>query len=124
IPDTVLTKPGALSPEDRALVKEHPRTGFLKLSRRTDLSIGQLMMVYQHHERIDGKGYPVGQVGAGIHEWGRMCAVVDVYEALTSNRPYRRALGQEEAFGIMGRDAGQALDKELFTCWTQTISTI
>ncbi len=123
IPDTILTKPGALSPADRALVKEHPRTGFLKLCRRSDLSIGQLMMVYQHHERIDGKGYPVGQVGTDIHEWGRICAVADVYEALTSNRPYRRALGRNEAFGIMGRDAGLALDKDLFACWMQAIST-
>jgi len=123
IPEAILTKAGALSPADRALVKEHPRNGFLKLCRRPDLSIGQLMMVYQHHERIDGKGYPVGQTGDRIHEWGRMCAVVDVYEALTSNRPYRKALAQSEAFGIMGRDAGAALDKELFECWMQTIST-
>ncbi len=124
IPDAILTKPGALSPEDRALVKEHPRTGFLKLCHRHDLSRGQLMMVYQHHERLDGKGYPVGHVGSELHDWARICAVVDVYEALTSNRPYRRALGQNEAFGIMGRDAGLALDKDLYTCWTQAISTI
>lgn len=123
IPNTILTKAGALSPEDRARVKEHPRTGFLKLCHRADLSRGQLMMVYQHHERIDGKGYPVGQVGAEIHDWGRVCAVVDVYEALTSNRPYRRALSRQEAFGIMGRDAGLALDKELLACWMQAIST-
>ena len=123
IPESILTKAGALSPEDRAIVKEHPRTGFVKLCRRKDLSHGQLMMVYQHHERIDGNGYPVGQVGAQIHDWGRMCAVVDVYEALTSNRPYRRALGRNEAYGIMGRDAGLALDKELLACWMQAIST-
>jgi len=123
IPNTILTKAGALSPDERARVKEHPRTGFLKLCHRNDLSRGQLMMVYQHHERIDGKGYPVGQVGAEIHDWGRVCAVVDVYEALTSNRPYRRALSRQEAFEIMGRDAGLSLDKELLACWMQAIST-
>lgn len=124
ISDAILTKPGALSPEDRAIIKEHPRNGFLKLCRRPDLTRGQLMMVYQHHERIDGKGYPTGQVGAEIHDWGRICAVADVYEALTSNRPYRRALGRDEAFGIMARDAGLAFDKEVLACWMQAISTI
>ena len=123
IPETILNKPGALSRAERDIMKEHPRTGFLKLCQRHDLSSDQLMMVYQHHERIDGKGYPVGHVGAEIHDWGRICAVVDVYEALTSNRPYRSALGRNEAFGIMGRDAGCALDKELFACWLQAIST-
>jgi HD-GYP domain-containing protein (c-di-GMP phosphodiesterase class II) len=123
IPETILNKPGVLSAAQRDIMKEHPRTGFLKLCHRHDLSRDQLMMVYQHHERIDGKGYPVGHVGAEIHDWGRICAVVDVYEALTSNRPYRSALGRNEAFGIMGRDAGRALDKELFACWLQAIST-
>ena len=123
IADHILTKQGKLSPAEFAIVRAHPRTGFLKLSRRHDLSHGQLMMVYQHHERIDGKGYPVGQLGAGIHEWAKICAVVDVFEALTSNRPYRRALHRAEAFAIMGRDAGLALDKDLFACWMQAIST-
>ena len=123
IPNTILNKPGVLSRAERDIIKEHPRTGFLKLCHRHELSNGQLMMVYQHHERIDGKGYPVGHVGAEIHDWARICAVIDVYEALTSNRPYRRALGRNEAFGIMGRDAGLAIDKDLFACWLQIIST-
>jgi len=122
IPETILNKTGALTPAERAIVNEHPRNGLLKLCRRNDLSRGQLMMVYQHHERINDKGYPVGSVGAEIHDWARICAVVDVYEALTSNRPYRRALGRNAAIEIMGRDAGLALDKDLFACWIQAIS--
>lgn len=123
IPDYILTKPGRLDASELAIVREHPRTGFFKLGLRHDLSFGQMMMVYQHHERIDGKGYPVGQVGSGIHDWAKICSVVDVYEALTSNRPYRHALSRAETFGIMGRDAGLAFDKELLACWTQAIST-
>ncbi|MBI3863741.1 MAG: HD domain-containing protein [Planctomycetia bacterium] len=123
ISDRILTKAGTLTSAERNIVKQHPRTGFLKLSRRHDLSHGQLMMVYQHHERIDGKGYPVGHVGSEIHDWGKICAVVDVYEALSSNRPYRCALGQDEVFRLMGRDAGLALDKDLIACWMQAIST-
>lgn len=123
IPDRILTKPGRLDASELAVIREHPRTGFLKLCHRPDLSFGQLMMVYQHHERIDGKGYPVSQVGSEIHDWAKFCSVVDVYEALTSNRPYRNALSRSETFGIMGRDVGLAFDKETFACWTQAIST-
>ena len=94
----ILTKPAALSPEDRAIIKEHPRTGFLKLCRRPDLTRGQLMMVYQHHERIDGKGYPTGQVGAEIHDWGRICAVVDVYEAYDKQPPVPPRPGSRRSF--------------------------
>ncbi|MBI3863755.1 MAG: HD domain-containing protein [Planctomycetia bacterium] len=124
IPDTILTKPGALTTAERTVIKQHPRTGFLKLCRRHELTRSQMMMVYQHHERLDGKGYPVGAVGDEIDTWAKMCAVVDVFEALTSNRPYRRALERAEAFGIMGREAGPALDKDMFECWMQAISTI
>lgn len=123
IPGKILNKPGPLTREEFLIVQEHPRTGFLKLCRRNDITRGQLMMVYQHHERLNGKGYPVGLTGAEMHDWARLCAVVDVYEALTSNRPYRAGLPRAEAFAIMNRDAGTALDKDLLTCWTATINS-
>jgi len=60
--------------------KEHPLVGFKHLSTHTDISWGGLMMVYQHHEQVDGKGYPVGSVGDEIHPWARICAVANFYE--------------------------------------------
>ena len=54
------------------------------------------MMVYQHHEQLSGNGYPVGILSNEIHDWAKLLAVVDVFEALTGKRPYRRAMSQEE----------------------------
>jgi len=121
IPDAILCKPGRLNDDEFIIIRLHPRTGFQKLCHREDLSFGQLMMVYQHHERLDGKGYPVGIVDEEIHPWARLCSVVDVFEALTSNRPYRDGMSYERAFEIMDRDRGLAFDEEVLQCWKSTI---
>ncbi len=121
IPDAILTKPARLSDEEFDAIREHPRSGFLKLCHRTDLNFAQLMMVYQHHERLDGRGYPVGAATPEIHDWARICTVADVFEALTSNRPYRPALSIAHAFEIMDRDCGTAFDSEMLKCWKKTI---
>lgn len=121
IPDQILTKPGRLDEDEFALIKKHPSIGFRQLARREDLTFGQLMMVYQHHERIDGRGYPVGTVGEDIHPWGRLCAVVDIYEAVTSQRPYRTPMSREEACNLIGRESGKALDPEMVECWISII---
>ena len=122
IPNNILTKPGALTAVERAVIQEHPHTGFLKLCQRRDMSHGQLMMVYQHHERLNGEGYPVRHFGPEIHDWAKLCAVVDVYEALTSRRPYGRSPSRAAAFAILDRDSGTALDKELLACWIHAIA--
>jgi HD-GYP domain-containing protein (c-di-GMP phosphodiesterase class II) len=121
IPDHILCKPGRLSDSEFEIIRDHPRTGFRKLCHRDDLSSGQLMMVYQHHERLDGKGYPVGITAEEIHPWGRVCTVADVFEALTSNRPYRKGMSVEQAFDIMDRDSGLAFDIEMLKCWKEII---
>lgn len=68
IDEAVLTKPGKLDKNEFEIIKQHPTIGFRKLCHRDDLNHGQLMMVYQHHERMDGSGYPVGFVGSDMHE--------------------------------------------------------
>lgn len=122
IPESILTKPGRLTDEEFGVIRDHPRSGFRKLCQRSDMSRGQLMMTYQHHERLDGRGYPVGCVEADLHLWSKICSVVDVFEALTSNRPYRRAIPRQEVFEMMRRDSGTAFDKEILECWAATIS--
>ena len=117
IPNAILTKPGKLTDEEFSIVKMHPTTGFRKLCRRQDLSAAQLMMVYQHHERLDGSGYPVRIGGAEIHFWAKICAVTDVFEALTSNRPYRAGMSMAAAFEIMDRQSGKGLDEEVYRLW-------
>lgn len=117
IPEAILTKPGKLTDEEFSIIKLHPTIGFRKLCRRPDISTAQLMMVYQHHERLDGTGYPVRVSGSEIHPWARICGVADVFEALTSNRPYRAGMSMEAAFQIMDRQAGAGLDKEIYGLW-------
>lgn len=119
IPEEILTKPAELSESEIAVIREHPRLGFRMLSKRTDLSFGQLMMVYQHHEKADGTGYPVRCPGSELHDWGKICAVADVFEALTSNRPYRPAMPFAKAAEIMQN--GTAFDQEVLSCWIETI---
>lgn len=121
IDDRILTKDGRLLDVETRQVRMHPTTGFRRLCRRSDLTAGQLMMVYQHHERLDGSGYPVGIAASEIHPWARICTVADVFEALTSLRPYRRPLPVETALEIMNRESGKTFDPELLRCWSTLV---
>ncbi len=116
-PPAILNKPSRLTENEFAIIKEHPQRGYEDVCERDDLRFEQLMMVYQHHERIDGRGYPVGLIGYEIHPWARLCAVVDVFDAITSCRPYRKAVEVEKVLEIMDKDAGQHLDAEMVRCW-------
>lgn len=124
IDEKILCKPGKLTDEEFAIIKSHPAIGFDQLALREDLTEGQLMMVYQHHERLDGKGYPVGVVESEIHPWAKICTVVDVYEALTSHRPYRSPMPRSKVFEIMRRDSGKAFDSEVLECWIRITNSI
>jgi HD-GYP domain-containing protein (c-di-GMP phosphodiesterase class II) len=121
VPEKILKKPGPLSEPEWHIIRQHPATGLKLLAHRADLTRGQLMMVYQHHERLDGSGYPVGVTGKQIHPWAQICAIVDVYEALTSRRPYRPALSPKESIEIIERQAGTRLNRELWQCWKKII---
>ncbi|MEM9657435.1 MAG: HD domain-containing phosphohydrolase, partial [Planctomycetota bacterium] len=123
IPDALLTKRGRPTEKEWETLKKHPTTGFHLLARRDDLTLGQLMMVYQHHERLDGGGYPVGVTEKEIHPWAQLCAVVDVYEALSSHRPYRPAMPLRETIGILERQVGGQLNPDMWRCWKQIISS-
>lgn len=121
IPERILKKRGRLDEEEWRIIRQHPTTGMEQLGQRTDLTYGQLMMVYQHHERLDGSGYPVGVSADNIHPWAQMCSIADVYEALSSNRPYRPALPKKEVFQIMDRQSGSRLNRGMWECWKKII---
>ena len=122
IPPGILTKAGRLDEKEMEIVRRHPTLGFRKLCHRPDLSLRQLLMIYQHHEQIDGGGYPVGHVGSEIHEWGRLCTVADVFEALTSHRPYRAGFPFEKACEMMISKSGTTFDEEYLKCWMHFVS--
>ncbi|MGB7325578.1 MAG: HD-GYP domain-containing protein [Rubripirellula sp.] len=121
IGEHILCKPGKLSDDEFRIIRLHPTWGFKKLAHRDDLNEGQLMMAYQHHERLDGKGYPVGCVADDIHPWANICAVVDVFEALTSQRPYRTPMTRSKALALLQRDSGTHFDSEVLACWKSII---
>jgi putative nucleotidyltransferase with HDIG domain len=121
IDEEILCKPGKLDDLEFRKIRMHPLLGFKKLAHRDDLLEGQLMMAYQHHERLDGKGYPVGCMESDIHPWAKLCAVVDVFEALTSQRPYRTPMPRSKALMLQQRDSGAAFDPEMLACWKSII---
>jgi HD-GYP domain-containing protein (c-di-GMP phosphodiesterase class II) len=123
IDERLLAKDNRLTVAETRAMQKHPALGFRRLCHQVDLSAAQLMMVYQHHERLDGGGYPVGVMGNEIHPWAQLCSVVDVFDALTSDRPYRAALANEVALEILERDVNAAFDPEIIACWKQLIST-
>lgn len=121
IPSAILNKKSRLTPQEWDFIKQHPQAGYEELYLRDNLIHGQLMMVYQHHEHLDGKGYPVGITGEEIHPWAKMLAVVDVFDALTGQRPYRSPISCDEALKMLYYGAGTQFDKEIVACWTSAM---
>jgi HD-GYP domain-containing protein (c-di-GMP phosphodiesterase class II) len=121
IPPRVLNKAGQLTDEEWELIRKHPTTAFHELSSHANLTWGQLMMIYQHHERNDGSGYPTGIPAEQIHPWARICAVADVFDAMTCQRPYRRAMPIADVCAYLNKHAGVWFDAEVVACWTDHV---
>ena len=111
IPDAVLLKPGRLTPEERQIMQRHPEIGS-RILAGSDSEVLKLseVVALTHHEKWDGTGYPRGLRGPDIPEVGRIVAVADVFDALSSKRVYKGAMGLDEAFGILQKDAGTHFD--------------
>lgn len=112
ISDAILLKPGKLTPEEYETVKKHPVIGADILSVAGFLK-EIVPLILSHHERYDGKGYPRGLKGEEIPLGGRILAVVDVFEALTSDRPYHKAISKEEALAIIREGSGTQFDEKI-----------
>jgi len=109
VTDFILHKPGPLSPEEWQEMRRHPDIGYEMLKEVTFLN-GPADIVRAHHERFDGKGYPCGLQGEEIPLGARIFAVADTFDAMTSDRPYRRALPPEAAREEIMRNAGSQFD--------------
>lgn len=112
IPDSILLKPGKLSSEEWTIMKRHPQYAWDMLYPIEYLRPA-LQIPFCHHERWDGGGYPRGLKGDEIPLEARIFAVVDVYDALTSDRPYRSAWTKEEALELIGREKGKHFDPKV-----------
>jgi HD-GYP domain-containing protein (c-di-GMP phosphodiesterase class II) len=122
IPVHILNKCERLTEQEWELVRRHPVTGYQDLADRGDLTEGQLMMVYQHHERLDGSGYPDKARDADIHPWAKICAVADVFDAMTCKRPYRDAVPLKNVAAYFRRFSGVQFAAEVVNCWTAEFS--
>jgi putative nucleotidyltransferase with HDIG domain len=109
VPTMILDKPGRLTAEERALIERHPVIGVEILAPLPVFS-SVLPIVRSHHERVDGAGYPDRLVGEAIPWLARITAVADVFDALTSERPYRKGLSLEQTLAMIVADAGSAFD--------------
>ncbi|MBH9551396.1 HD domain-containing phosphohydrolase [Inhella gelatinilytica] len=110
-PDHILLKPGRLTPEELAIMRQHARVGhdILADSESPYLQAAAIVALH-HHERWDGTGYPIGLAGDAISLWGRIVAVADVFDALTSERPYKAAWAMERAREFLLEQSGSHFD--------------
>jgi PAS domain S-box-containing protein len=113
VPDHILLKPGKLSPEEWQAIRAHPEIGFEMLRHLPFLPPETCQVVLYHQERFDGSGYPEALVGAEIPFLARLFAIIDVYDALTSERPYKPAWSHERAISELEGQAGRTLDARL-----------
>ncbi len=114
IPLEILNKPGRLTKREFEIIKKHPEIGIEFLKGGTDLDEKSLKVVIQHHENYDGTGYPNRIGGKDIHLFGRISRIIDVYDAITTNRCYRKALTPYDALLEMTENMKNCFEKELF----------
>jgi HD-GYP domain-containing protein (c-di-GMP phosphodiesterase class II) len=123
IPDHVLLKAGKLEPEELDIIRKHPEIGHRILEDLGKLKFALPGVLY-HHERIDGTGYPHNLVGDEIPLMARILAVSDAYDAMTSSRVYRNAMGQQRAMEILSSGMRTHWDAEVVTACLQYLSEL
>jgi putative two-component system response regulator len=109
VPDSVLKKPGKLTPEEYTIIKQHCYSGG-QICKRVGFLMDAYPIVYHHHERWDGKGYPDSLKGERIPLGARIVAVIDAFDAMTTDRPYRDAMAYDAAMDILRDGAGKQWD--------------
>lgn len=125
IPDDILTKPGPLDKEQWDIMQTHPLIGYeiLKKAKSKYLNAGSII-AFTHHEKYDGTGYPKGLKGESIPILGRIVALSDVFDALTSKRPYKEAWAFDEAVRTIKEESGKHFDPKLVNLFLENICLI
>jgi putative two-component system response regulator len=109
IPEAILNKPGQLTPEEKSVIKSHTVAGAHIIQGVSHLREACPYILY-HHERWDGRGYPEGLMGQSIPQEGRLLAIVDVYDALTTDRPYHKEMPVGEVLNFLRSGSGLHFD--------------
>ncbi len=125
IEDKILLKPGRLTPEEFEVMKGHPKIGYdiLKESKSEFLQAGAIIAL-SHHEKYDGSGYPSGLKEDNIPLYGRIVAISDVFDALTSERPYKKAWSFDKALELIKEESGKHFDPKLVKIFIKNIDEI
>jgi len=121
VKEAILTKPGKLTPEEYEEMKTHPAKG-AEIIKEVKFLAPVVPIVYHHQERYDGKGYPAGLSGHQIPIGSRIVAVLDAFDAMTTNRPYRKGLPTEVAIDELRRYSGVQFDPQVVEAFIQAIS--
>lgn len=122
VPKSILNKPGALTPDEYDIIKSHAKMGFDYLYENFDISIDACMGALQHHENYDGTGYPNGTAKNKISIYGRIIAATDVYDALTSRRPFRYPVYPASAMDFMDASSGTMFDPAVLVALKRVIA--
>lgn len=122
VPKDILEKNGRLTSEEFEQIKQHSRAGFDLLRNTPNISLITAHCAFQHHERLNGSGYPQGITGDQIHQYAKILAVADVFDACTSNRVYRKAMLPHEALEILYAGAGTLFDKQIVEMFSRTVA--
>ncbi|MDD8020101.1 MAG: HD domain-containing protein [Acidobacteriota bacterium] len=120
VPAEILNKPGALNPDEFEMIKDHPRVGY-EILKTIEFPWPVAQIVHQHHERLDGSGYPLGLKDGQIHPMAKILAVADVVEAMLSHRPYRPAFSPETVIQEITANAGKLYDQAAVKACTDII---
>jgi HD-GYP domain-containing protein (c-di-GMP phosphodiesterase class II) len=120
VPEEVLAKPGRLSQEEWEHIRRHPTAGRQMLEDTFLEEVGQV--IEQHHEREDGLGYPLGLTGREISIEAKIIAVADAFDAMTSDRPYRKAMSTEQALAELVRLKGQQFSPEVVDAFMEIVA--
>lgn len=121
VPKEILQKPGKLTPEEFEEMKKHPKLGYDFIKNSYNISAHTKLIVLQHHERFDGLGYPEGISSDKISYLARIVTIADVYDALTSDRPYKRAMCPSIALEYLMSNAGSLFDFNLVNVFCKII---
>jgi putative nucleotidyltransferase with HDIG domain len=122
VPPEILNKAGPLTPEERRIMESHPEAG-VELLRDVEFPWDVIPMIRGHHERWDGHGYPDRLAGEAIPLSARILCVADVYDALTTDRPYRKAFDTADALKLMEADSGRAFDPAILDRFVRIVRT-
>jgi putative nucleotidyltransferase with HDIG domain len=122
VPNHVLHKPGKLSAEEWELMRQHPQIGYEILSRFPEYRLGR-ELVLMHHERYDGQGYPNGLSGQSLRLGAQIIAMADAWDAMTTDRPYRRALSLEQALAEVRAGRGTQWSPQVVDALEQVVRT-